>query len=433
MHNIIYAVLGTGGVLSLLLTRREKAAALTGCFSCIAALAAELFFVLASGKAEVSDGLFFLLPVVIVGFFAAVHSLGYLKGHAGPRTGVYWFFFNATIAAMLAVLRETELLRFIIAWELMGLFSFFLVMFDAAEKKVVRAAWIYLLACELGGLLLMYVFASDLTGSLSSPFRFWLLAAAFGLKAGFPLLHVWLPEAHPAAPAPVSAVMSGAMIPLGFLGIFRFATLPQSAGWFFLIIGLAGAFFGILSGMAQKNIKQLLAWSSIENIGIMAIGFGLGMLGQQHKIPLMEFAGFSGAFLHIVSHSLLKGSLFLGAGSVFHSTGTLNMDNLGGLMKKMPVTGTAFALSAAGISGLPPFAGFTGELMIYVAAFAGVAQILRLRRLLQNGRRGLSGGAALRSGAQCAPGNAAYELCGLCAGIAGIAHSLYCADAVQSG
>lgn len=374
MQNIVYLILCTGGIVSLLTGKREKFASSAGCISGVAALVLECLLV--SGKQGNTPGsVFFFLPIILIGIAAACHAPGYLSGHAGQNTGRYWLFYNLTLAAMLAVFLEENFLRFIVYWELMGLFSLLLVLYESKKSDVVHASWIYLLACELGGLLLLYVYAADQSQhDFSEGLHFGLLAAAFGLKAGFPFLHVWLPEAHPAAPAPVSALMSGAMIPLGFLGLFRFAVVPSWGGWFLLISGMCGAFFGILSGMAQENIKRLLAYSSFENIGIISMGFGLGLLGREYDIPFMAEAGFGGAMLHVLSHSLLKGSLFLGAGSVYHAVHTLDMDRLGGLMKKMPVTGGAFALSSMGISGLPPFAGFTGELMIYTAAFTGITQ-----------------------------------------------------------
>ena len=196
------------------------------------------------------------------------------------------------------------------------------------------------------------------------------------MKAGFPLLHVWLPKAHPAAPAPVSALMSAGMINLGFYGILRFGITPQIttlAGWVLLGCGLLGAFGGALYALMQKNLKSLLAFSSVENMGIIGIGLGLGFLGVSSENGAMTAFGFGGAFLHCWNHALLKGGLFLGAGTVYKMSGTLQINRLGGLMKKMPFTGIAFLLSSLSLSSLPPFNGFLGEFLIMMSAFSALA------------------------------------------------------------
>ncbi len=169
--------------------------------------------------------------------------------------------------------------------------------------------------------------------------------------------------------------MSGAMIPLGFCGLFRFAVTPDCGtfpGWALLICGTAGAFGGILFALPAKNLKRLLAYSSIENMGIAGMGFGAGLLGFATGNAMMGWCGMSGALLHIFNHALLKGTLFLGAGAVLRSAGTLEIDELGGLRKAMPKTAGFFAMASAGICGLPPFAGFTGELLIYIALLNGI-------------------------------------------------------------
>ncbi len=318
---------------------------------------------------------FFLLPVLLVGGAAAIHSPAYLKGHDHGKSGNYWFFFNMTLASMTLVTLVRTPLTFLLAWELMGTMSFALVAFEYRSKLTRQAAWIYLLACEAGALFLIgfFVFAGR---EISPAILFALLLIGFGLKAGLPFLHIWLPEAHPAAPAPVSAVMSAAMIKLGLYGVLRFhhmINIPDNIiGWTLLFCGLAGALFGIIAATAQSNLKRLLAYSSIENIGIICIGLGLGFLGINAGNSMMAAAGFCGALLHLLNHMLLKGSLFMLAGTVYKATGTLNMDRMGGLMKRMPRTGWLFAFSGISISGIPPFNGFLGEFLIYAAAYYGI-------------------------------------------------------------
>lgn len=316
-----------------------------------------------------------VLMISVIGLAAAWHAKGYLATATRWQLKVFWLFFDLMLASMLCVSVVEHPVVFLICWELMGLTSYVLVAFEHHEDSVLEASWIYILACESGGLLLMLAMAMQ-GGSweAASPY---LYLAGFGLKAGFPLLHFWLPAAHPAAPAPVSAVMSAAMIPLGFIGFLRLANpgLVESlpCGVLFTVLGIVGAFFGILSAMACSNLKRLLAYSSVENMGIVAMGFGLYSLGVNLHNDRMMICGMAGALLHILNHALLKGSLFLAAGSVLRSTGTLDMDRMGGLMKKMPITGTCFTLSSLGICGLPPFCGFCGEALIYVAAFSGMA------------------------------------------------------------
>jgi NADH:ubiquinone oxidoreductase subunit 5 (subunit L)/multisubunit Na+/H+ antiporter MnhA subunit len=200
-----------------------------------------------------------------------------------------------------------------------------------------------------------------------------LAVIGFGTKAGFMPLHVWLPEAHPAAPSHVSAVMSGVMIKTGIYGLIRalgfLGPPPAWWGWLLIAIGLSSGILGVLFALAQRDLKRLLAFSSVENIGIIALGLGLGLVGISSHVPLLAMLGFGGALLHVVNHALFKGLLFLGAGAVAHAAHTREIEQLGGLLKKMPWTGFAFLTGAMAICGLPPLNGFVSELMIYIGAF----------------------------------------------------------------
>ncbi|MGN0854872.1 MAG: proton-conducting transporter membrane subunit [Kiritimatiellia bacterium] len=324
----------------------------------------------------------FLVPVLAVGLAAALHATAYLHGEARSHLPRFWCFFLATLAAMAGVTFAPDKLTFLLAWEAMGLASAGLVAFENRAKPVRKATWIYLLACHAGACALMLagVLLEDPNTFLAA---FFCAIAGFGLKIGFPPFHVWLPEAHPAAPAPASAVMSGAMIPLGFYGLLRFfapamqiVPYNPTCGWTLLALGLAGAFGGILFALPQVNLKKLLAFSSVENMGVVAIGFGLSTLAglSADGNPHGEIAAlaYTGAVAHVLNHAFLKGALFLGAGSVLRQTGTLDQDRLGGLLKRMPVTGTLFTLNALGLAGLPPLNGFLGELLICMAAFKAV-------------------------------------------------------------
>lgn len=370
INAIVLSLLVGSAFVSLLQGRFDRLANVFGAGGCIAALLLKLFSTAFSGDPL---QICFQLPIILVGIAAAWHSLGYMKDHGTHRMSLYWFLFDLTIFAMLSVTMLPKGFTFLLTWELMGLASFGLVAFDWSKEQVRKASWVYLLACEAGGLLLVWVLgmgnsfmAAATAGTI----------IAFGLKCGFPLLHVWLPEAHPAAPAPVSAVMSAAMIPLGFYGIAAWApwviTLP-AVGWIAFAAGLTGMLGGILFGSAQSDLKRLLAYSSVENIGIITLAFGLALLGRSINNELMMVMAAAGGMLHIVNHALLKGTLFLGAGSVYKSMHTLDMDVMGGLVRKLPATGLLFTISGMGISALPPFCGFTGELLIYMAAFHGIA------------------------------------------------------------
>ena len=321
----------------------------------------------------------FSIPVLAVGGAAAVHATAYIHGEARRHLPRFWCFFVLTLASMAAVVLADGKLPFLLAWEAMGLASAGLVAFESKEKSVRKATWIYLLACHAGACALM------LAGVLmnrpdAAVAAFACAVVGFGLKIGFPPFHAWLPEAHPAAPAPASAIMSGAMIPLGFYGFIRFFSVfcmePSNAvvyGWTFLALGAIGSVGGILFALPQANLKRLLAFSSVENMGVVSMGLGLSALiaGKDAKNPLAALC-MAGALAHVLNHAFLKGSLFLAAGSVLRQTGTLDQDRLGGLMRRMPFTGTLFAVNAFGLAGLPPLNGFLGELAIYIGAFSAI-------------------------------------------------------------
>ncbi len=188
-------------------------------------------------------------------------------------------------------------------------------------------------------------------------------------------MHVWLPEAHPARPSHVSALMSGAMVNAGIYGLCRtFEFLGPVQSWqgpLLLALGLCTALYGVLAALVQKNLKRLLALSTVENMGIAAIGLGAGLTGLSCDCPKMAILGFAGALLHVLNHSLFKGLLFLAAGAVLKTTGTASLNALGGVVKKMPCTAALFAVGAAAISGLPPFNGFIGEFALYLSLASG--------------------------------------------------------------
>ncbi len=337
-----------------------------------------------------SVSLFFLIPIFLVSPLALIYSFHYLEDrHKGLRAGVNYFFFSILIGSMALVVMADNMVTFLLAWELMSLSSFFLVMYDYESYGNRKAGYLYFIFAQGGAMLLFATFAIvySHTGSFdfasfaavpeSSKLLVFILAfLGFGSKAGIFPLHIWLPKAHPAAPSHVSAIMSGVMIKMGIYGIFRVYLLLDTTspliGQIVLATGMVTGIFGVVYALAKQDIKQLLAYSSVENIGIILIGLGVGMVGASEQNQAMTFFGFAGALLHVFNHSIFKSLLFMGAGSVLHKTGTKNIEELGGLMKRMPVTGRTFLAGSVAISGLPPFSGFVGEFLIYYGAFEGL-------------------------------------------------------------
>lgn len=338
-----------------------------------------------------SIGILFLFPIFILCALSALYGFEYLRHYYGEKNiGSAWFFYNLLVVGIVLVVASANAILFLFAWEMMSVSSFFLVLFEGEKKEVVKAGVLYLIAAHIGTLFLLVMFILLGQGTGSFNFMDWKIAGTsimpsiificavigFGTKAGFMPLHIWLPEAHPAAPSYVSAVMSGVMIKTGIYGIVRILTflgMPY-AWWGYLLIavGIISGILGVLFALAQHDIKRLLAYHSIENIGIISIGIGLGVLGISIKNPILTVAGFTGGLLHVMNHAFFKGLLFMGAGCVLHETGTREIDVLGGLLKKMPVTGFCFLIGAAAISGLPPLNGFISEFLIYFASFKNI-------------------------------------------------------------
>ena len=334
----------------------------------------------------------FALAILVLAALLAVFGTGYLAAHrGGRRLGPSWLFYDLLVASMLLVVLARNGVLFLAAWEVMTLASFFLVTSEHETESVREAGWTYLVAAHLGTafLLVLFILLGRESGSLDfDGFRvpgggapplagtlFLLALVGFGTKAGFLPLHVWLPEAHPAAPSHVSALMSGVMIKTGIYGLLRTLQFlgPPPAGWGWALIGIGASsgVLGVMFALAQRDLKRLLAYSSVENIGIIALGIGLGLLGLSAGSAPLAVVGFAGGLLHLVNHALFKGLLFLASGAVLAGAHTRELDRMGGLLKRMPWTGAAFLVGAAAISGLPPLNGFAGELLIYLAAFQG--------------------------------------------------------------
>jgi hydrogenase-4 component B len=334
---------------------------------------------------------FFLTAIFAVCLLAALYSFNYLDHAAKPlRTGVHYFFFAMLIGAMALVVAADNLITFMLSWELMSLASFILVIHDDEDAGNRRAGYLYLVFSQSGAMFILAAFGVMFAHSDSLDFSaaaglpeaakilvFVLAFIGFGSKAGVFPFHPWLPHAHPAAPSPVSAVMSGVMIKTGIYGILRIYALldwrTPLFGEIVLIAGVVSGVLGVVYALGQHDLKRLLAYHSVENIGIILIGLGLGMIGAAAGQPVMAVLGFAGGLLHVLNHAVFKALLFMGAGMVLHATGTRTIDALGGLLRRMKITGTTFLIGSLAISGLPPLNGFVSEFLIYLGGFRGLA------------------------------------------------------------
>jgi hydrogenase-4 component B len=333
---------------------------------------------------------FFLVPLFGLSALAAIYGRAYLLADAHRKPlGPAAFFFNILVASMIGVVVARDGLMFLVAWEVMTLSSYLLVVFEHEDPAVQRAGWVYLIAAHVGVacLFAMFLLLGRVSGQLgfaafaagpTTPTLVFLLAlVGFGVKAGIVPLHVWLPEAHAAAPSHVSALMSGVLIKMGIYGLLRVMTFLPPAAWWgptLMCLGLVGALLGISLALYQRDLKRVLAYSSIENIGLILLGLGLGFWGLHRGQGRLAALGFAGGLLHVWNHVLMKGLMFLSAGSVLHGTGKKDLERLGGLMRRMPTTGVLMMLGATAIAGLPPLNGFVGEWLMYLGLVEGGLQ-----------------------------------------------------------
>ncbi len=334
---------------------------------------------------------FFLVPVFLVPAIAALYSFQYLHDKNRAVGIAYnYFFYALLIISMALVVCADNLITFALAWELMSVSSFFLVIYDVQKKTTRDAGYIYFIFSQAGALFIfagfgfLYAhtgsFGFEAIGSIPDSAKlvaFILILIGCGSKAGIMPLHIWLPYAHPAAPSHVSAVMSGVMIKMGIYGIVRFYFLLEPTSLLFgqivITAGIISGILGVVYAIGKQDIKSMLAYSSVENIGIILLGLGIGMLGTASGNATMAAFGFAGGLLHVFNHSIFKSLLFMGAGSVLHQTKTGDSNQLGGLMKRMPVTGRTMLIGSISISGLPPFNGFISEFLIYYGAIQGLS------------------------------------------------------------
>jgi len=333
---------------------------------------------------------FFLIPVFLISPLALLYSFHYLeKPEQSTRVALNYFCYSLLVASMALVATANNIITFALAWEIMSLSSFFLVVYEYQAKETRKAGYLYFIFAQGGAMFLFAAFALiysqtgnfsfDQVASLPENIKlivFILAFIGFGSKAGVFPLHIWLPHAHPAAPSHVSAIMSGVMIKMGVYGIVRIYSLLNSPDMSYaaivVITGMITGILGVIYALGKQDMKKMLAYSSVENIGIILMGLGIGMIGVASDSKGMAFFGFGGAFLHVFNHSIFKSLLFMGAGAVLHKAKTKSINQLGGLIKRMPITGKTFLAGSVAISGLPPFNGFVGEFLIYFGAFQGI-------------------------------------------------------------
>ena len=335
---------------------------------------------------------FFLLSLSILAACVSLYSIGYVSHYYGKRNvGLFNFLYATFILSMIFVLTSSNMVFFFVAWEAMSVLSYFLVIFESEHEENLKAGTLYIVMMHIGAALLLtgfmiifsYTKSFDLFANstamppLAKDAAFLLFLIGFGIKAGVVPFHVWLPHAHPAAPSNVSALMSGIMIKTAIYGILRFVfdlLGVQHVWWGVLIlaIGIFSALIGVSYAFTEKNIKRLLAYSSIENIGIIFIGLGTGFIAYAGGHMGACALAVTASLLHTFNHTLFKGGLFLGAGSIQYSTHTKDMEKLGGLIKKMPVTALFVLSGCLAISSLVPFNGFVSEWLTFQALFANV-------------------------------------------------------------
>ncbi|MBW6501841.1 MAG: NADH-quinone oxidoreductase subunit E [Bacteroidales bacterium] len=338
---------------------------------------------------------FFIIVINITVLTGLLYAGGYLRPYYPAknalRFSIHYFSYLWLWFSMIMVVLIRDGLPFIIVWEIMALSSFFLVIFDAEDRTIMKTGISYLIQMHAGMffILIAFLLIGKATGEMSfnalsiyfshhsNLLLFILFFAGFGIKAGFIPFHTWLPEAHPAAPSHVSGVMSGVMIKMGIYGIVRVLISVQYdlliIGVIILVVSLISGILGVMMAIVQHDLKRLLAYHSIENIGIIGIGIGLGVIGMATGNPAMSLLGFSGGMLHVLNHSLFKSMLFFTAGSVYQSAHTRNTEQLGGLMKRMPYTSVFFLIGSLAICGLPPFNGFISEYLIYLGMFKSLS------------------------------------------------------------
>ena len=364
---------------------------------------------------------FFLFAISLIGFFCSLYGFGYVKHYYGQYSiGALGFLYNILLGSLFLVVSSSNALFFLIVWEMMSLSSYFLVVYDRHNADNVKAGSLYLVMTYVGTafiiafFLLAYKYTgsfqfdviksqSDLIPSMIQNVMFLCAMIGFGTKAGIIPFHIWLPAAHPAAPSHVSAVMSGVMIKTGIYMMIRLfldvlAPVPLWWGEGILIVGMVSSLLGVLYALTEHDIKRLLAYHSIENIGIILLGIGSAVTFYALDMKSLALLGLMAGLFHTINHAIFKSLLFLGAGSIIDQVHTKNMEEYGGLIRYMPQTALFFLIGSMAISALPPFNGFFSEWLTFQALFQGIAALsfsLQWIFMLAAGSLAFTGGLAL--------------------------------------
>jgi len=336
---------------------------------------------------------FFLLMISLVGLAASIYAVGYVTEWYGRISiGLLGSLYNAFLLSMTLVVLADNGFFFLIAWELMSLFSYFLVVTEHEKSDVRYAGLFYLIMTHIGTAFIILTFLLLFQGSGSFSFdafrdpghplpdnmrtmAFVLALIGFGTKAGIVPLHVWLPYAHPAAPSHISALMSGVMIKTAIYALLRVyfdffgGHFPWWWGFVVLVIGAVSALLGVMYALMEHDLKSLLAYHSVENIGIILLGIGAGMIFHSYDLDELAALGLIGGLYHTINHAVFKALLFFGAGSLLYATHTRNMEEYGGLLRRMPWTGGCFLIGAVSIAALPPTNGFVSEWLVFQSLF----------------------------------------------------------------
>ncbi len=356
---------------------------------------------------------FFILVISTAAFAVSVYSLGYVREYFGKKNiGYLGFLYNIFILSMILVVTADNAVMFLIVWELMSIVSYFLVIYEHEKAEIRKAGFIYMVMTHVGTgfIILSFLILAGSSGSFSfetfsaagrmlSPalknMAFLFALVGFGVKAGIVPLHIWLPYAHPAAPSNVSALMSGVMIKTAIYMLIRvsFDFLGAGVMWWgllLLIIASASALLGVMYALMEHDMKRLLAYHSVENIGIILIGISLAMIFMSSGNKELAAFGLIAGLYHTINHAVFKSLLFMGAGSIIFSTHTKNIEEMGGLLKKMPWTGMFFLIGSISISALPPFNGFVSEWLTFQAQLLSINLSENIIKIIV-----LSSGAAL--------------------------------------
>ena len=357
----------------------------------IGVMKSAILFLSADIKVD-SLSMFFLLSLSILVLCVSIYSIKYVSHYIGKKNvGIFHFLYATFILSMLFVFTSANAVFFYVSWEVMSVTSYFLVIFDSENKETQKAGTLYIIMTHIAAAFLLIGFAMiyrytnsfDLFGSAAAipdgakNIMFLLFLVGFGTKAGVIPFHIWLPYAHPAAPSNISALMSGLMIKTGIYGLLRFVFcyLGIEQTWWgvlLLCLGTVTLVLGIAYAFIEKNVKRLLALSSVENIGVILIGLGVCFLATAQGKPMIAGLALTAALLHTFNHALFKGGLFLGAGAIQYATHTKQLEELGGLIKKMPVTAVLMLCFSLAVSSILPFNGFIGEWLTYQALFASI-------------------------------------------------------------